>query len=75
MSKFRPVAPGPLQIYRLISCGTVEEKIYRKQVFKRGLFRSGVEEGIPYRYFSHQVHQPCLVLMHCHKAVRHICRG
>ena len=26
-------------MYRLVTCGTVEEKIYRKQVFKGGLSR------------------------------------
>ena len=42
-------------VYRLITCGTVEEKIYRKQVFKGGLSRSGTEEGVQFRYFSQQV--------------------
>lgn len=42
-------------VYRLITCGTVEEKIYKKQVFKGGLSRSGTEEGIAFRYFSQQV--------------------
>jgi len=41
-------------VYRLISCGTVEEKIYRKQVFKGGLSRAGMEEGEQIRYFSQQ---------------------
>ena len=27
-------------VYRLVSCGTVEEKIYRKQVYKGGLSRA-----------------------------------
>ncbi|KAK9821770.1 hypothetical protein WJX81_007078 [Elliptochloris bilobata] len=39
-------------VYRLITCGTVEEKIYRKQVFKGGLSRTGTEEGVQFRYFS-----------------------
>eukprot|EP00198_Chlamydomonas_reinhardtii_P013591 XP_001702928.1 SWI/SNF chromatin remodeling complex component [Chlamydomonas reinhardtii] len=39
-------------VYRLITCGTVEEKIYRKQVFKGGLSRTGTEEGIQFRYFT-----------------------
>ncbi len=39
-------------VYRLISCGTVEEKIYRKQVFKAGLSRTGTEHGEQFRYFS-----------------------
>ena len=42
-------------MYRLITCGTVEEKIYRKQVFKTALFRSGVSTGTAQRYFSQQV--------------------
>lgn len=42
-------------VYRLITCGTVEEKIYKKQVFKGGLSKSGTEEGIAFRYFSQQV--------------------
>ncbi|MEW5317269.1 MAG: hypothetical protein WDW38_008580 [Sanguina aurantia] len=37
-------------VYRLITCGTVEEKIYRKQVFKGGLSRTGTEEGVQFRY-------------------------
>ncbi|KAK3272987.1 hypothetical protein CYMTET_18747 [Cymbomonas tetramitiformis] len=41
-------------IYRLISCGTVEEKIYRKQVFKGGLSRAGTEEANPTRYFTQE---------------------
>ncbi|BDA42988.1 probable DNA excision repair protein ERCC-6-like [Coccomyxa sp. Obi] len=41
-------------VYRLITCGTVEEKIYRKQVYKGGLFRTGTEEGIQTAYFSSQ---------------------
>ena len=39
-------------VYRLISCGTVEDKIYRKQVFKGGLSRTGMQEGEQFRYFS-----------------------
>ena len=33
----------------------MEEKIYRKQVYKGGLFRTGTEEGIQTAYFSSQV--------------------
>eukprot|EP00817_Percolomonadidae_sp_ATCC50343_P002512 CAMPEP_0117426676 /NCGR_PEP_ID=MMETSP0758-20121206/6722_1 /TAXON_ID=63605 /ORGANISM="Percolomonas cosmopolitus, Strain AE-1 (ATCC 50343)" /LENGTH=781 /DNA_ID=CAMNT_0005211947 /DNA_START=405 /DNA_END=2748 /DNA_ORIENTATION=+ len=41
-------------IFRFISCGTVEEKIYRKQVFKDGLFRSvsQVNAANQARYFT-----------------------
>lgn len=37
-------------VYRLITCGTVEEKAYRKQVFKGGLARAGTEEGVQFRW-------------------------
>jgi len=30
----------------------VEEKVYRKQVFKGGLSRTGTSEGVQFRYFS-----------------------
>ena len=43
-----------MQVYRLISCGTVEEKIYRRQVFKGGLSRRGMKEGNPFQYFTQQ---------------------
>jgi SNF2 family DNA or RNA helicase len=39
-------------VYRLITCGTVEEKIYRKQVFKGALSRMGTENTDPMQYFS-----------------------
>lgn len=48
-----------LQVYRLISCGTVEEKIYRNQVFKGALSRRGMQEDAPYQYFSQQVSWSC----------------
>ena len=41
-------------VYRLITCGTIEEKIYRKQVYKGALSRTGTDEADPFRYFSHQ---------------------
>lgn len=41
-------------IYRLITCGTVEEKIYRKQVFKQSLMRTAMENDAAYRYFTRQ---------------------
>ncbi|GJP37396.1 hypothetical protein CLOM_g21804 [Closterium sp. NIES-68] len=40
-------------VYRLITAGTVEEKIYRKQVFKDGLMRSATSDKNNLRYFSH----------------------
>eukprot|EP01135_Chromosphaera_perkinsii_P012322 Nk52_evm14s2635 gene=Nk52_evmTU14s2635 len=39
-------------VYRLVTCGTVEEKIYRKQVFKGSLMKSVSESVNPYRYFK-----------------------
>ena len=39
-------------VYRLITCGTVEDKIYRRQVFKGGLSKAGAEGGNSTRYFG-----------------------
>lgn len=42
-------------VYRLITCGTVEEKIYRRQIFKDSLIRQSTgDKKNPYRYFSKQ---------------------
>ncbi|KAD1105214.1 hypothetical protein E3N88_43294 [Mikania micrantha] len=41
-------------VYRLMTCGTVEEKIYRKQIYKGGLFKSATEHKEQIRYFSQQ---------------------
>ncbi|XP_044510822.1 protein CHROMATIN REMODELING 24 isoform X4 [Mangifera indica] len=41
-------------VYRLMTCGTVEEKIYRKQIFKGGLFKTATEHKEQIRYFSQQ---------------------
>ena len=48
-----------MQVYRLITCGSVEEKIYRKQVFKGALSKSGTSAGVQMRYFSQQVSTLC----------------
>jgi SNF2 family DNA or RNA helicase len=37
-------------IYRLITCGTIEEKIYRKQVFKGSLIKTVVDNRNHHRY-------------------------
>ncbi|CAL1535176.1 unnamed protein product, partial [Lymnaea stagnalis] len=40
-------------VYRLITCGTVEEKIYRRQVFKDSITRQTTgDSNNPYRYFT-----------------------
>ncbi|VDO03198.1 unnamed protein product [Rodentolepis nana] len=52
-------------VYRLITCATVEEKIYRRQVFKSSIIRqtmdraaadrkSNTDHADPYRYFTRQ---------------------
>jgi hypothetical protein len=41
-------------IYRFITCGTIEEKIYRKQIFKGALARQTTDKkGSQFRYFTH----------------------
>lgn len=45
-------------VYRLITCGSVEEKIYRRQVFKGGLMRAATQTADPVRYFSYVVLPP-----------------
>ncbi|RDD46543.1 DNA excision repair protein ERCC-6-like, partial [Trichoplax sp. H2] len=42
-------------IYRLITCGTVEEKIYRRQIFKYSIINQTTgSTKDPFRYFSKQ---------------------
>ncbi|VUZ56500.1 unnamed protein product [Hymenolepis diminuta] len=52
-------------VYRLITCATVEEKIYRRQVFKSSIIRQTIDRAAadrktdidhsdPYRYFTRQ---------------------
>ncbi|KAJ4829619.1 hypothetical protein Tsubulata_032061 [Turnera subulata] len=40
--------------YRLITCGTVEETIYRKQIFKSGLLRIATGQEKPMTFFSQE---------------------
>eukprot|EP00667_Euglena_gracilis_P015104 EG_transcript_15685 len=39
-------------VYRLITCGTLEEKIYRHQVFKQGLAMNALGTESIYRHFT-----------------------
>ncbi|XP_076890707.1 protein CHROMATIN REMODELING 24-like [Bidens hawaiensis] len=39
-------------VYRLITCSTIEEKIYRNQIYKVGLFKCATEREDQLRYFS-----------------------
>lgn len=39
-------------VYRLVTCGTIEDKVYQKQVFKGAIFKAGTEQGEQMRYFS-----------------------
>uniref|UniRef100_A0A8C4XBN6 DNA excision repair protein ERCC-6-like n=1 Tax=Erpetoichthys calabaricus TaxID=27687 RepID=A0A8C4XBN6_ERPCA len=42
-------------VYRLITCGTVEEKVFRRQVFKNSLIRQVTgDEMDPFRHFTHE---------------------
>ncbi|XP_078482476.1 DNA excision repair protein ERCC-6-like [Ciona intestinalis] len=42
-------------VYRLITCGSVEEKIYRRQIFKNSVIQQSTGQcDDPYRYFSKQ---------------------
>ncbi len=41
-------------IYRFITCGTIEEKVYRKQIFKGALSKQATEKkASQFRYFTH----------------------
>ncbi|XP_033628161.1 DNA excision repair protein ERCC-6-like isoform X1 [Asterias rubens] len=56
-------------IYRLISCGTVEEKIYRRQIFKDSLTKqaTGTSKN-PYRYFCRQELHDLFILDNPHSS-------
>jgi len=41
-----------VMVYRLVTCGTIEEKIYRRQISKVGLLRSVTGHSNQQRYFS-----------------------
>ncbi|KAF3547640.1 hypothetical protein DY000_02005905, partial [Brassica cretica] len=48
-------------VYRLMTSATVEEKIYRKQVYKGGLFKTATEQKEQIRYFSQQADRVIVV--------------
>lgn len=39
-------------VYRLISCGTIEEVIYRKQVYKGLIANTAIQSKTQHRYFN-----------------------
>jgi len=41
-----------VMVYRLVTCGTIEEKIYRRQISKVGLLKSVTGNSNQHRYFS-----------------------
>eukprot|EP00927_Polykrikos_kofoidii_P064604 TRINITY_DN5999_c0_g1_i2.p1 TRINITY_DN5999_c0_g1~~TRINITY_DN5999_c0_g1_i2.p1 ORF type:complete len:1235 (+),score=293.63 TRINITY_DN5999_c0_g1_i2:388-3705(+) len=41
-------------VYRLIGAGAIEDKMFRLQVFKRGLAKTALEHEQQLRYFSHK---------------------
>ncbi|XP_066919121.1 DNA excision repair protein ERCC-6-like [Clytia hemisphaerica] len=50
-------------IYRLITCGSIEEKIYRKQIFKNAVMKQATgSSNNPYRYFTNQELRELFVL-------------
>lgn len=49
-------------MYRLITCSTIEEKIYRKQVFKDAIMRTATKAANQYRYFTKQELRDLFVL-------------
>ncbi|XP_010071528.1 PREDICTED: DNA excision repair protein ERCC-6-like, partial [Pterocles gutturalis] len=60
-------------IYRLITCGSVEEKIYRRQVFKDSLIRQTTgDKKNPFRYFSKQELRELFTLEDTHTSATQI---
>jgi hypothetical protein len=39
-------------VYRFITCGTIEEKIYRKQIYKDTISKTATEKSNQHRYFK-----------------------
>mmetsp|Transcript_87644 Transcript_87644/g.173938 ORF Transcript_87644/g.173938 Transcript_87644/m.173938 type:complete len:1086 (-) Transcript_87644:145-3402(-) len=44
----------PVVVYRLIGAGAIEDKMFRLQVFKRGLSKTYLEQEQQVRFFSHK---------------------
>jgi SNF2 family DNA or RNA helicase len=51
---FRVGQKRDVTVYRVVTCGTVEEKILRNQIFKRGLHHIVVSSENQQRYFTRQ---------------------
>jgi len=45
---------SPVVVYRLIGSGSIEDKMFRLQVFKRGLAKTALEHESQLRFFSHK---------------------
>ena len=76
----------PVIVYRLITCGSVEERIFRRQIFKNSVIKQMVQnEKDPTRYFTenditelfkfekYQVSETCQQLEQMHSAQRKPC--
>ena len=50
-------------VFRLITCGTIEEKIYRRQIFKGGLMRAATTQVNPMRHFTRDVCNVLVILL------------
>nr|CAB3243372.1 DNA excision repair protein ERCC-6-like [Phallusia mammillata] len=56
-------------VYRLITCGSVEEKIYRRQVFKNSVIQQSIQGSKdPYRYFTSQELKELFILDDVHSS-------
>jgi len=44
----------PVQVYRLLNCGTIEDKMFRLQIHKTGMEKTILEAENQVRYFQHK---------------------
>jgi hypothetical protein len=58
-------------VYRLITSGTIEEKIYCKQVFKGGLMRAVTEHKDYKKMFNEHVREAVIII--CALGVKSVC--